>query len=98
MSYELYKRIDILHYYGGIKMRLSELTFDESAKRDILGLFGKTIDEDGFIVELGNLTQKVLTPKGEEIHIDEWAGIVKGSEEFIKSDAFSLIELAKKLE
>ena len=79
-------------------MKLSELTFDESAKKDILELFGKTTDADGFIVELGKPIQKVLTPKGEEIHIEEWAGIVKGSEEFIKSDAFSLIELAKKLE
>lgn len=79
-------------------MKLSNLTFDETAKGDILELFGKTIDEEGFIVESDNHKQRVLTPKGEEIHISEWGGIVKGSEEFIKSDAFSLIELAKKLE
>jgi len=79
-------------------MKLSNLNFDKEAKIDILDLYDKTTDEDGFIVEKENVRQKVLTPKGEEIHIDEWAGIIKGSEAFIKSDAFSLMELAKKLE
>ena len=68
-------------------MRLSNLTFDETAKEDILDMYEKTTDSEGFIVEKDKPEQKVLTPKGEEIHIDEWGGIVKGSEEFIKSDA-----------
>lgn len=79
-------------------MKLSSLRFDDDTKKDILDLYGKTTDEEGFIVEKENVRQKVLTPKGEEIHIDDWAGIVKGSEAFVKSDAFSLLELAKKLE
>lgn len=78
-------------------MKISQLTFDEESKKDVLELFGKTIDEEGYIVEMDNLAQKVLTPKGEEIHIDEWAGIVKGSEAFVKSDTFSLMEIAKKI-
>ena len=79
-------------------MKIGNLVFDESTKKDILDLYGKTTDEEGFIVEKENLKQRVLTPKGEEILIDEWAGIIKGSEEFIKSDAFSLMELAKKID
>ena len=79
-------------------MKLSNLRFDKESKRDILDLYGKTVDEEGFIVEKENLRQKVLTPKGEEIHIDEWAGIIKGSEAFVKADAFSLLELARKIE
>jgi len=79
-------------------MKLSNIVIDESAKLDVLDLYGKTTDKEGFIVEKESITQRVLTPNGEEIHIDEWAGIIKGSEEFVKSDAFSLIELAKKLE
>ena len=79
------------------KMEISNVTFSKEAKEDILNLYGKTIDKEGFIVEIDNKNQRVLTPKGEEIHIEEWAGIIKGSEEFIKSDTFSLIELAKKL-
>ena len=79
-------------------MKTSSLVFDKDVKLDILDLYGKTVDEEGFIVEKDNLSQKVLTPKGEEIRLEEWAGIVKGSEAFIKSDAFSLIEIARKLE
>ena len=79
-------------------MKLSQITFSESSREDILDLYGKTVDDEGFIVEKQNLNQRVLTPKGEEIHIKEWAGIRKGSEAFVKNDTFSLIELAKKLE
>jgi len=79
-------------------MKLSQLTFSESARDDILDLYGKSIDSEGFIVEKDNPNQRVLTPNGEEIHFKEWGGIRKGSEAFIKNDAFSLIELAKKLE
>jgi len=79
-------------------MKLSQVTFSESAREDILDLYEKTVDDEGFIVEKQNLNQRVLTPKGEEIHIKEWAGVRKGSEAFVKNDTFSLIELAKKLE
>ncbi|MBI2102438.1 hypothetical protein HYT55_01245 [Candidatus Woesearchaeota archaeon] len=79
-------------------MKLSKITFSESAREDILNLYGKSIDEEGFIVEKENFSQRVLTPQGEEIRLEEWAGIRKGSEAFIKNDIFSLIELAKKLD
>ncbi len=79
-------------------MKIINIAFSKEAKKDVLELYDKTIDDEGFIVEKKNPTQKVLTPKGEEIHISEWAGIRKGSEAFIKSDVFSLIELAKRLE
>lgn len=78
-------------------MKISNITFDKSAKKDILKLYGKTIDDESFIVEEDNKKQRVLTPKGEEIHIGDWGGIYKGSEAFAKSDTISLIELAKKL-
>ena len=79
-------------------MKISPLTFNKDVKEDILELFGKTIDEEGFIVERENINQKVLTPKGEEIRLEEWAGIIQGSEAFVKSDTFSLMEIAKKVE
>lgn len=81
-------------------MKISELTFDEDSKKDVLELYGKTLDDEGFIVEKENLNQRVLTPKGEELHFKEWGGIMKGSmkgsEIFVKSDIFSLLEIAKK--
>ncbi|MBI4152670.1 hypothetical protein HY495_03090 [Candidatus Woesearchaeota archaeon] len=79
-------------------MKLSKITFSDSARGDILSLYGKSVDKEGFIVEKGDISQKVLTPQGEEIRLEEWAGIRKGSEAFIKKDIFSLIELAKKLD
>ena len=82
-------------------MRLSKVTFSISAREDILELYGKSVDNEGFIIEIiekDKPSQRVLTPMGEEIQINEWAGVRKGSEAFIKNDAFSLIELAKKLE
>jgi len=79
-------------------MKLSRVTFTEESKSDVLELFGKTLDDEGYIVEIDNLNQRVLTPKGEEIHISEWAGVMKGSEAFVKSDIFSLMEIAKKIE
>ena len=79
-------------------MKLSQITFGELAREDILELYGKSTDKEGYIVEKDNPSQRVLTPDGEEIHVKEWGGIRKGSEAFIKNDTFSLIELAKKLE
>ncbi len=79
-------------------MKISPLTFNKDVKEDILELFGKTIDSEGFIVEKENINQRVLTPKGEEIRLEEWAGIIQGSEAFVKSDTFSLMEIAKKVE
>jgi len=79
-------------------MKISDIGFSKEAKRDILALFGKDVDGEDFIVEKEDQTQRVLTPKGEEIRFDEWAGIMKGSEAFIKSDTISLIELAKKID
>ncbi len=79
-------------------MKISSSTFDKDVKEDILELLGKTIDSEGFIVEKDNINQRVLTPKGEEIRLEEWAGIIKGSEAFVKSDIFSLMEIAKRVE
>ena len=69
------------------------ITFDAASKREILSYFGKTTDQDGYIIEAENPTQRVITPEGEEITIEEFAGIRNGSEIYIKSDLPSLIEL-----
>ncbi len=70
------------------------ITFEESAKKEILSFFEKSIDEKGYIVETQDPTQRVITLGGEEIKLDEFAGIRKGSEIFIKSDLYSLIKLS----
>lgn len=74
------------------------ITFNESSRNEILEAFGKTFDKERRIVEKSNPEQRVLTPDGEEINIDEFAGIIKGSQIFVKSDLPSLIKFSKRRE
>lgn len=75
------------------KLQEGVITFDAASKQEILSFFGKTTDPDGYIIEAENPTQRVITPDGEDITIEEFAGIRNGSEIYIKSDLPSLIEL-----
>lgn len=73
------------------------LTFDVKLKELVLEAFDKIVDTDGYIVEKNNPTQRVLSSDGEEIMLNNFAGVKKGSEVFIKSDIISLIELCDSL-
>jgi hypothetical protein len=73
------------------------ITFEKSAKKVILSFFDKVVDDEGFIVEKDDMNQRVITPEGEEITLEEFGGIRKGSEIFIKSDLPSVFELVDKL-
>ena len=55
----------------------SVLTFDESVKEEILDLFDKSVDSEGFIVEKNNPQQRVLSKDGQEVNIKEFGGIKK---------------------
>lgn len=72
------------------------ITFDESARGFILDAFGKTV-RDGFVVEKNKPTEKVITPRGEEVAVKDFAGVRKGSVIFVKSDIVSLVEAAESL-
>jgi hypothetical protein len=71
------------------------ITFDSGLKKEILEMFGKTVDEEGYIVETNDPSVRVITPEGEEIYIEEFAGIrmKNGAEIFIKSNLPALIQL-----
>jgi hypothetical protein len=71
-----------------------KITFDDSAVPFILDVFGKA-EKDGFVVEKKNPSQKVITPRGEEIKVSEFAGVRKGSAIFVKNDIVSLLEAAE---
>lgn len=73
------------------------ITFEESAKKEILSIFDKTFDDEGYIVEKSDMTQRVVTLDGEEIPLEEFAGIRKGSEIFIKSGLPSIIDIIDKV-
>ncbi|MBU0662702.1 MAG: hypothetical protein ABH854_00585 [Candidatus Diapherotrites archaeon] len=74
----------------------AQITFDKNARKDILDLLDKTVDEDGLIVEKEKPEQKVLTFDGEEISLEEFGGVKRGSEVFIKDNLVSLIRLSKR--
>ena len=76
------------------------VTFDSHNRDFILDTFGKTT-ANGFVVEKSQPgrkampSEKVLTPRGEDIPIQEFAGVRKGSVIFVKSDIVSLVEAAE---
>lgn len=72
-------------------------TFDETTKREILEVFGFDVSEDGYIVEQGNPTQKLLSPNGDPVRFQKFAGIQHGSLRFFESDLPSLIDVADRL-
>ncbi len=73
-----------------------KITFDKAAKKEFLELIDKEVDEDGMIVEKSNPNQRVVTFDGQEISIDEFGGVKKGSEVFIKNNIVSLMRLLKR--
>jgi hypothetical protein len=71
-----------------------QVTYDASARDFVLDAFGKSV-KNGFVVEKSNPNQRVITPRGEEIPVEKFAGVRKGSAIFVKSDIVSLVETAK---
>jgi hypothetical protein len=76
-------------------MQENIITFDENSKQSLLRIMNKSVDSQGFIVEKENPSERVLTKDGEEIKLEEFAGVRKGSEVFIKNDINSILELAE---
>lgn len=73
-----------------------KITFDDTTKRTILEILGKKVMPDGKVVEKKSPYLPVKTFEGEELHYEDFGGIQKGSEVFIKRDLISLIRLSKR--
>lgn len=71
-----------------------KLLFTHKAMPLILEAFGKSVNEDGLIIE-SSTGEPVLTPEGEVIPASNFGGLKKGSEIFIKDDLLSIINLAE---
>ncbi len=71
------------------------ITFSSELKEEILNIFDKKVNEEGIIVEQENEEISVRTVEGNEISIDEFGGIKKGSEIFIKNDLVSLMNFSR---
>ena len=76
---------------------MDTITFDKSAKLDILNAFGLTVDGEGYLVEKSNPEQRVLAPDGSEVILQEFGGFQRGSLLVVKSDISSLLELIDRL-
>lgn len=73
-----------------IHKRKLTITFDKELTPNVLNAFNKGVDKEGYLIEK-NTFQRVLTKEGEDVLADEFAGITKGSEIYLKSDIASLI-------
>lgn len=77
---------------------MKTITFDNTleSKKAILQLFGKSVDIEGYVIELKS-GERVVSPSNQEIHVDTFAGIRPGSEIFITNDLPSLLEQSEYL-
>ncbi len=71
-----------------------KLLFTSKSAPLILKAFDKGIDKNGLIIE-NSTKEPVLTPDNEEININEFGGLKKGSEIFIKDNLYSIMKLAE---
>ncbi len=72
-----------------------KIYFDKASARFILDAMNKSVDNDGFIIEKES-KKRVLTPDGKELELNDFLGIIPGSEIFLKNDANSLLRLYDK--
>lgn len=68
------------------------ITFSKAAKNFILDAFGKEENREKLMIVEKDTKEPVFTDHGETVAFEEFAGIRKGSEIYIKSDIASLIE------
>lgn len=76
-----------------MKRTKTRLIFTPKALPFILKSFGKSINENGIVIDESG--DPVLTPEGEEITKDNFGGIKKGSLIFLKKDLLTAIKLSE---
>lgn len=69
------------------------ITFEKSARKFVIRAFGKSVDDEGFLVEKDNHNQRIISPEGLEIQEKQFGGVKKGSEIYFGSDLISIIHL-----
>lgn len=73
----------------------TEVTVRRNALDAVLAEFDKTVDDDGFIVE-EKTGDPVLTPRGEEVAVEDLAGLADGSEIYIDDNFVSILEYVER--
>lgn len=77
-----------------MKRNSPKMLFNEQALPFILEIFGKTINDTGFISDM-NTGEPIQTPEGDFLTKGKFGGIKKGSEIFLKDDLLTVIKLAE---
>ena len=72
----------------------TKLLFNSNSACYILEAFGKSINTEGIIIEKST-GEPVLTPEGDELTLENFGGIKKGSEIFLKNDLLSIINIVE---
>jgi hypothetical protein len=75
-----------------------EITFGQSAAGTVLEQFGKSVDDEGYIIDSEDGERIKSYYKEEEIHIDELGAVIEGSTEFIKDDFAEVHSYVKETE
>lgn len=71
------------------------LTFDESAAEFVLESFGRSVDEEGYVVD-NETGERETTEGGNEIHRKHFAGVEDGSIIFLDDDFNTLVRHVKR--
>ena len=69
------------------------ITFDKSAKREILNQFDIAVDPGTNCLIEKDSGKTAVSPEGDSIELSRFAGMKKGSLIFVKSDINSIIKL-----
>lgn len=65
------------------------LTFECGAEEYLLKVFGNEIDDEGYIMNTER-DERETTPDGNEIHIEDFGGVEKGSTLYLEDDIVSV--------
>ena len=74
-----------------------EITFRPSAAEKVLEKFGKEVDEEGYIVDQ-ETQERVESNLNNEVTIDNFGGVGKGSQVFLEKDYVSVAEFVESKE
>lgn len=72
---------------------MKTIVFNENTHDFVLAIFNKTVDKDGYIVETST-GARALTPNGDEVKREDFAGFAPGSEIVLTKDLPSLLQYA----
>lgn len=67
--------------------------FDDVTREFVLAMFDKAIDDEGYIIE-ADTQNRVMSPDGNEVHQEDFAGVAPGSEIILTNDLPSLLQYA----